>query len=69
VKNSFNDNLLPAFTEKPTDRVSLENISVVPSSLKTSLDDRLGIKKIHLVGIGFSSAERNISEYLVEEYN
>lgn len=25
-----------------------------------------GIKKIHLVGIGFSSAERNISEYLVE---
>jgi len=28
-----------------------------------------GIKKIHLVGISFSTAERNISEYLVEGYN
>ncbi|MEB3314888.1 MAG: PD-(D/E)XK nuclease domain-containing protein, partial [Candidatus Melainabacteria bacterium] len=46
-----------------------ENISVAPSSLKASLGDKPGIKKIHLVGISFSSAERNISEYLVEEYN
>ncbi|MFM7369086.1 MAG: hypothetical protein ACKO2Z_15115, partial [Sphaerospermopsis kisseleviana] len=53
VKNSFNDNLLPAFTEKPTDRVSLEISSIASAILENDLENFFTLLKSYFAGIPY----------------
>ncbi|MEB3315613.1 MAG: AAA family ATPase, partial [Candidatus Melainabacteria bacterium] len=53
VKNSFNDNLLPAFTEKPTDRVSLEISSIASAILENDLEIFFTLLKSYFAGIPY----------------